>query len=70
MSEVKGTLLVIVLAVAVFGVVFGIISLAMKRSAESVANRMDEAAHLQAEFDDEDENQGQNQGQVVVITLP
>ena len=30
MSEVKGTLLVIVLAVAVFGVVFGIIILCMR----------------------------------------
>ena len=44
MSEVKGTLLAIVLAVAVFGVVFGIISVAMKQSADTVADRMSEAA--------------------------
>ena len=50
MSEVKGTLLAIVLAVAVFGIVFGIISLAMKQSAESVANRMSEAAQLEPDL--------------------
>ena len=50
MSEVKGTLLAIVLAVAVFGIVFGIISLAMKQSAESVASRMSEAAQLEPDL--------------------
>ena len=50
MSEVKGTLLAIVLAVAVFGVVFGIISVAMKESAESVADRMSQASQLEPDF--------------------
>ncbi len=50
MSEVKGTLLAIVLAVAVFGVVFGIISVAMKESAESVADRMSQASELEPDF--------------------
>lgn len=62
MSEVKGTLLAIVLAVAVFGVVFGIINVAMKQSAESVASRMSEAAEREPDFS--------NQGSVVVYTLP
>lgn len=62
MSEVKGTLLAIVLAVAVFGVVFGIISVAMKQSAESVAGRMSEAAEMEPDFS--------NSGSVVVYTLP
>lgn len=50
MAEVKGTLLAIVLAVAVFGVVFGIISVAMKESAESVADRMSQASELEPDF--------------------
>ena len=62
MSEVKGTLLAIVLAVAVFGVVFGIISLAMKQSAESVDNRMSDAAEIEPDFS--------NPGSTVVYTLP
>ena len=53
MSEVKGTLLAIVLAVAVFGVVFGIISVAMKESAESVADRMSQASELEPDFNDD-----------------
>ena len=47
MSEVKGALLGIVLAVSVFAVVFGIITAAMKSSAEEVAERMDGAAKEQ-----------------------
>ena len=47
MSEVKGTLLAIVLAVAVFGVVFGLISAAMHDSASTVADRMTESAETQ-----------------------
>ena len=50
MSEVKGTLLAIVLAVSVFGVVFGIINLAMKNSAESVAQRVKDTAELEPDF--------------------
>ena len=47
MSEVKGTLLAIVLAVAVFGVVFGLISVAMHDSAESIADRMTQSAETE-----------------------
>ena len=43
MSEVKGALLGIILAVSVFTVVFGIITAAMKTSANSVKSRMDQA---------------------------
>ena len=62
MSEVKGTLLAIVLAVAVFGVVFGIISVAMHESAESIAGRMTESAETQYT--------PEGNGQTVVYTLP
>ena len=62
MSVVKGTLLAIVLAVAVFGVVFGIISVAMKTSAESVADRMTQSAEIEPDFS--------TQGQVAIYTLP
>ena len=44
MSEVKGALLAIVLAIAVFGAVLSIVSIAMKQSAQTVADRMDGAA--------------------------
>ena len=64
MSEVKGTLLAIVLAVAVFGVVFGIITVAMKNSAETVSGRMSEASSQQYQA------QGTGTGTVVVYTLP
>ena len=50
MSEVKGTLLAIVLAVSVFGVVFGIINLAIKQSAETVSQRMKDSAELEPDF--------------------
>ena len=64
MSEVKGTLLAIVLAVAVFGVVFGIITVAMKNSAETVSGRMSEASSQQYQA------QSTGTGNVVVYTLP
>ena len=44
MSEIKGALLGIVLAVAAFGVIFSIITGAMSDSAQEVADRMDEAS--------------------------
>ena len=47
MSEVKGALLGIVLAVSVFSVIFGIMTVAMKNSAESVQERMEQAAELE-----------------------
>ena len=61
MSEVKGTLLAIVLAIAVFGLVFGVITVAMKQSADSIAQRMGEAA---------DREPTEALGNSVVYTLP
>lgn len=47
MSEVKGTLLGIVPAISVFSIVFGIITLAVNRSSNSIASRMDDAAEIE-----------------------
>ena len=46
MSEIKGQLLGIVLTVVVFGIVFGIITLTMETSANSVADRMEQASEM------------------------
>ena len=50
MSEVKGTLLAIVLAVSVFGVVYGIINLAMKNSADSISQRIKDTAEIEPDL--------------------
>ena len=50
MSEVKGTLLAIVLAVSVFGIVFGIINLAMKNSANTISQRMSDASEIEPDL--------------------
>ena len=47
MSEVKGTLLGIVLAISVFSIVFGIITLAVKQSANTVKERITDSAEVQ-----------------------
>ena len=47
MSEVKGTLLGIVLAISVFSIVFGIMTVAIKRASNTVSERIDETAELQ-----------------------
>lgn len=46
MSEVKGTLLAIVLAVSVFSILFTVITYSMKTSADTVAERMEQQADL------------------------
>lgn len=46
MSEVKGALLGIILAVSAFTIVFSIMSIAMRSSAEKVEERMQQAAEL------------------------
>ena len=46
MSEIKGALLGIVLAISAFTMVFGIISFAMRDVAETVSERMDTAAEM------------------------
>ena len=48
MSEVKGTLLGIILAISVFSIVFGIITVAVKESANTVSDRMTEIAETES----------------------
>ncbi len=47
MSEVKGTLLGIVLAISAFTIVFGIISLAVKNTSNTISGRMKDAAEVE-----------------------
>ena len=44
MSEIRGALLGIVLAVSAFTMVFGVITFAMKNTADTVSDRMEQAA--------------------------
>ena len=44
MSEVKGALLGIILAIAVFGIVYASIKTAMENASDTVANRIEETA--------------------------
>ena len=46
MSEIKGALLGIILAVSAFTMVFGIITLAMRSTAQTVSDRMGQAAEV------------------------
>ena len=50
MGEIKGSLLGIILAVAVFGVVFSIITLAIKNNSETVSQRMKDSVELEPVF--------------------
>lgn len=47
MSEVKGTLLGIVLAISVFSIVFGIITLAVRQSSTTVSGRINDSAEVE-----------------------
>jgi len=47
MSEVKGALLGIVLAVSVFAIVFGIINAAMNSTSKTVAQRMKDSVEVE-----------------------
>lgn len=47
MSEVKGTLLGIVLAISAFTIVFGIITLAVKNTSNTISGRMKDAAEVE-----------------------
>lgn len=58
MSEVKGALLGIILAISAFSIVFGVVSLAMRNASNEVAERMQEAA------------ESDPSGAVVAYTLP
>lgn len=48
MSEIKGQLLGIVLAIALFGVVFGILVTSFGRTSTAIGNRMTEVASTSA----------------------
>lgn len=50
MSEIKGTLLAVVLAVSVFAVVFGVINLAMKNSADTISQRIKDTSELEPDL--------------------
>ena len=50
MSEVKGTLLGIVLAVSVFAIVFGIITLSVNRSSNTIAGRMKDSVEVEPDI--------------------
>lgn len=49
MSEVKGTLLGIVLAISVFTIVFGIITLSVKNASNTVSNRIKDSTEVEPE---------------------
>ena len=51
MSEVKGALLGIVLAVSVFAIVFGIINAAMNSTSKTVAQRMKDSVEVEPTID-------------------
>jgi len=51
MSEVKGTLLAIVLAITVFSIVFAVISLAIRESSDSIAQRIRDSANKESNLD-------------------
>ena len=50
MSEVKCTLLGIVLAVSVFAIVFGIITLSVNRSSNTIAGRMKDSVEVEPDI--------------------
>lgn len=51
MSEVKGTLLTIVLAISMFSIVYALIQVAMNESSKQVAQRMTDASGLEPNID-------------------
>ena len=55
MSEVKGTLLTIILALTVFGVVFGLVTVAINKKADEVATKIDEAGNVEKGDSDKDQ---------------
>ena len=50
MSEVKGTLLTIILAISVFAIVFAVITVAINRNSNSVAERMHDTVQSEPEI--------------------
>ena len=52
MSDIKGQLLGIVLAIALFGVVFGILVNSFGRTSTAIGNRMTEVASTSAYYTD------------------
>ena len=47
MSEVKGTLLGIVLAISVFTIVFTIVTIAVRENSNTIAGRMKDSAEIE-----------------------
>lgn len=52
MSEIKGTLLSIILAITVFGIVFGAITIAIKENTKKVSDRFTEAVEFESDDDE------------------
>ena len=50
MSEIKGTLLGIVLAISLFSIVFGIITVAMNTNSHTVADKMRDSVQVEPEI--------------------
>ena len=53
MGEIKGSLLGIVLAVSIFGIVFGIVTLSVKQNSDTIAQRMKDSAEVEPTFPDD-----------------
>ena len=52
MSEIKGTLLSIILTITVFGIVFGAITIAIKENTKKVSDRFTEAVEIESDDDE------------------
>lgn len=50
MSEVKGTLLGIILAIAMFTIVFGVFEITMSNAANDVAQKVDESVSSEPDY--------------------
>lgn len=68
MSEVKGTLLTIILALTVFGVVFGLVTVAINKKADEVATKIDEAGKIEDKKDGEGDAQQKTGNKALGIT--
>jgi len=56
MSEVKGTLLGIVLAISAFSIIFGIVMASLNKNSNSVAQRMTDASEVEPDVIIDDSN--------------
>lgn len=51
MSEIKGTLLGIILAIGVFSIVFVFMTKAVEKASASVSERVQETVYVEADYD-------------------